>query len=386
MFRQKLFLLISKIQNKLKKQQEHWASKLIQDTLDLSSLKVAKKVIVFLIPHNCKICGGVMSIFSLCQTSRDVVKEAFVTLVTYPNDLTYVLNDKFYNNEKVLRFEQIVTNSKNVQEMILHIPEYYADKFYKNLNKREIEFLKCIPNLQINIMNQNIELMPEKEKLQDLYNLTNNITQTIAHNRYATQFVCNKWGFPTHLFSVNIDLNMYKAYLFEEKEKIITLSPDRNEYREEVIKKLKENFPDWQILTIKNMSFKQFMDLIARSFFTITFGEGMDGYLNQPLYLGSLGLGVYNEKFFPDHSWCDLKNIYSSYADMIENICLDLKNFINNKELYYQTIKIQLEKLNKIYKFNNYLSNVKRFYKKEYDFVPTTKINQKGEKDDFVKI
>lgn len=68
MFRQKLFLLISKIQNKLKKQQEHWASKLIQDTLDLSSLKVAKKVIVFLIPHNCKICGGVMSIFSLYKT------------------------------------------------------------------------------------------------------------------------------------------------------------------------------------------------------------------------------------------------------------------------------------------------------------------------------
>lgn len=64
-------------------------------------------------------------------------------------------------------------------------------------------------------MNQNIELMPEPEKLKDLYKLTNNITQTIAHDRYATQEVCDKWQIPTHLFSVNIDLTKYKYYLPE---------------------------------------------------------------------------------------------------------------------------------------------------------------------------
>ena len=60
-----------------------------------------------------------MSIFSLCKASREINEDAYCTLSTYPNGKTYVINDKFYNNEKVLRFDQIVDNAKNVQEMIL---------------------------------------------------------------------------------------------------------------------------------------------------------------------------------------------------------------------------------------------------------------------------
>ena len=106
-------------------------------------------------------------------------------------------------------------------------------------------------------MNQNIELMPEPEKLKDLYKLTNNITQTIAHDRYATQEVCDKWQIPTHLFSVNIDLTKYKAYPFDEKEKIIVLSPDWNEHKERIIEKLKKELPDWKLITVNNMTFTE---------------------------------------------------------------------------------------------------------------------------------
>ena len=53
-----------------------------------------------------------MSIFSLRQASREIVKDAYCLISTYPNNETYVINDKFYNNEKVLRFEQIVNNAK----------------------------------------------------------------------------------------------------------------------------------------------------------------------------------------------------------------------------------------------------------------------------------
>ncbi len=71
--------------------------------------------------------------------------------------------------EDIYRFSQIVDNAKNLDEMILHIPDYYADDFYKELKKKDIKFLKSIKNLHINIMNQNIELMPEPEQLKDLY-------------------------------------------------------------------------------------------------------------------------------------------------------------------------------------------------------------------------
>ena len=121
--------------------EESKASMIIQDTLDLTRLTNSKKIIVFLTPKDCKICGGVMSIFSLCQASREIVKDAYCLISTYPNNETYVINDKFYNNEKVLRFEQIVNNAKKVQDLIIHIPDYYADDFYKDLKKKD---MKCI--------------------------------------------------------------------------------------------------------------------------------------------------------------------------------------------------------------------------------------------------
>lgn len=347
----------------------------IQDAYDLTKLKNTKKLILFLIPSpdSAMINGGIMSIFSLCEESRRINEDTLCIISTPPHcKYTYAKNDKFLNNEKIYRFSQIVDNAKNLDEMILHIPEYYADDFYNDLTEKDIKFLKSIKNLHINIMNQNIELMPEPEKLKELYKLTNNFTQTIAHDRYATQEVCDKWQIPTHLFSVNIDLSKYKIYSFEEKEKIIALSPDWNINREKVVEKLEKELPDWKLITVKNMTFTEYMDLISKAFFTITFGEGMDGYFNQPNYVGGLGFAVYNEEFFPNISWKSLKNVYSSYKEMQERLCDDIKNLISNKELYYLTINEHIQKLNEIYTNSNYKSNIDKFYKKDYDFVPTS--------------
>lgn len=346
----------------------------VQNNYDLTPLKLAKKMILFLTPSQVKICGGVMSIYSLCEASRSLVPDSLCIISTYPNDeYTYASNDRFLNNEQIYRFSQIVDNCKNLDELIIHIPDYYSKRFYKDLKRKDVRFLKSIKNLHLNIMNQNIEIMPEPKKLRNLYKLTNNITQTIAHDRYATQEVCNKWQIPTHLFSVNIDLEKYKTYLFEEKEKIIALSPDKHECREKLVETLKQNLPDWKLVTIQNMSFSEYMDLISKAFFTITFGEGMDGYFNQPIYKNSIGIAAYNDEFFPSKEWLNLKNVYATYEDMIKNISKDLKELHSNKDLYYMTIEEHRQKLNSIYVENNYISNLQRFYKKEYDFIPQIK-------------
>ena len=151
----------------------------------------------------------------------------------------------FKNDEKIYRWEQIVNNAKNVKELIIHIPEYFSDKFSTALTNKDFKFLKQIENVQINILNQNIELMPEPEKIKGLYKINNNVTQTIAHDRYATQEVCDKWQIPTHFLSVHIDTSGYRSYAFEEKEKIIVLSPDEAPYKEAIVKKLKQELPDF---------------------------------------------------------------------------------------------------------------------------------------------
>ena len=92
----------------------------IQDAYDLTELKNTKKLILFLIPSpdSAMINGGIMSIFSLCETSREINPDATCIISTFPNKkYTYAKNDKFLNNESIYRFSQIVDNAKNLEEM-----------------------------------------------------------------------------------------------------------------------------------------------------------------------------------------------------------------------------------------------------------------------------
>lgn len=350
----------------------------LQNNYDLSTIKSTKAMILFLIPpqDKGKISGGLMSIFSLCETSRKINGDTVCIISTYPNSqYTYAHNDYFLNNEDIYRFEQIVDNATNLEKLILHIPEYYVKDFYKNLQKKDIDFLKSIHHLHINILNQNIELMPEPSELSSLYKLSSNITQTIAHNRYATQEICDKYQIPTHLFSVHIDLSLYKAYTFEEKRKIIAISPDNNKHKAKILKKLAKELSDWQIVIIENITFAQYMDLISRAYFTITFGEGMDGYFIQPFYVNSIGFAVYNDTFFPNKQFKDLVNVYNSYDEMYQRIVDDIKYYSNNKKQYEHIIQKSINIITKIYRKSHFEDNLKRFYEKKYDF--TSKINQK---------
>lgn len=342
----------------------------VQDSYNLAKLTTSEKVIVFLIPNIECINGGVMSIFSLCKYSRYTNKAAACLIATCPGKLTYDTNKQFDNNEQIYRWQQVVDNVKNAKELIIHIPEYYAGSFYKALKDREISFLKSINVLQINIMNQNIELMPSPEALTGLMELTKNITQTTAHHRYATQEKCNKWQIPTHLFSPYIDVSKYKIYPFEQKEKIIVISPDNNEQKEKIIQKIKTELSEFKVITVNNMTFDEYMDLISRAFCTITFGEGYDAYFTQPCVQSSVGFAVYNSEFFPSIKWLELDNVFASYDDMYENIIKTIKRMVNSEE-YYSNLYISFgDEYHKLHSFDSFESNLRRFYNREYDFLP----------------
>ncbi len=343
----------------------------IQDSWDLSELKNAKKLILFLTPGDLKVNGGVMSFFSLCKVSREYNPDSLCIISTYPYDkYIYALNDNFLNNEKIYRFSQIVDNCKNLESLILHLPEYICGEFYKRLSNKDRIFLKSVKNLQINILNQNIELMPEPDKIKGLFKLTDNITQTLAHRRYANQDVCNKWQIPSHLFLAKWDMSMYKKRTFAEKEKIIVLSPDYNKYKNDIVALIKNNFPDWEIVTVNNMSFHAYMDLISRAYFTITFGEGFDGYFSQPSIVGSVGIAVYNDNFFPDKSWLQFDNVFESYEDLKSNIVDLIKTNSQSEEKFVNLSQAYRKKLNELSCFDDYKDNIRRFYLKQYDFLP----------------
>lgn len=344
-------------------------AKKIQDNYDLSLLKKADKVILFFVPYNSQISGGVMSIFSICETSRELNPDWSCFISTYPGKYTYAKNDEFENDEKIYRWEQIKKYGKNIRQMILHIPEYYVKYLPELLKINDIKFFKSIPSLQINIMNQNIEFMPNPQELNWLKELTPNITQTIAHNAYATQSVCNKWGIPTHLLSCKLNIRADKYY-YENKEKMILYSNDENIYKQDVLNQLQQRLPDFNFQEINGLTFEEFQDLIAKSFITITFGEGFDGYFLIPSKLQSLGMAVYNEKFFPDKSWLDLYNVFKDYDELLNSAADRISYLWQNKDEYKKLSEINRKKHDDLYNPNDFKDNLKRYYDKKYDFIP----------------
>lgn len=360
---------LSKIIRQLKSQ----TARCIQNQYDFSLLKKAQKAIVFLTPGESLVNGGVMSIYSLCRYSRELNPAYYCCICTYPHKLTYARNTAFPNQERILRFEKFLEQAAHIQELILHVPEYYSEFLYEDLSPQERAFLKQIPKLHINIMNQNIQLMPPAEKIKSLYSLTAHITQTTAHNRYANQQICDQWQMPVHLFSVYLPIEEYKRYPFENKTKTVVFSPDETPHKQKVAALLKQHLKGWKFVTVKKLTFSQYMELISRSFFTITFGEGFDGYFTQPCRIGSLAFAVYNDKFFPSPDWKQLKNIYESDEEMEKRIVEDILYFSTHPEEYMQTAQKTDDLRKTLYSKEKFLDNLRRFYRQEYDFYPKQK-------------
>jgi hypothetical protein len=344
----------------------------VQNLRDLSRLREARELVVFVVPSLPLVNGGVMSIFSLCRQTREIYPQAHCLIVTRPGFYTHAANKLFQNDEKIHRWKQIVTQARRVRKMVLHLPEYDASIFPGDLDPQSVAFLKAIPELHINILNQNIECMPESAALDGLRELTVNLTQTTAHDRYATQAVCDRWGIPTHHFSVHIDRSQYSALPFERKTKTLVLSPDPNPFKEQILARLREGLPDYRQVVVQGLTFDRYMDLVSSSRFSLTFGEGFDAYFCDPFEVGGLGLAVYNDEFFPDASWLELRNVYRNIQDLLDRVVDDIRFLEKNPQEYDRLSALALGKIHSLYGLEKFKDNLTRFYAGRYDFLPRT--------------
>lgn len=322
-----------------------------------------KSLVVFCVPEKTAISGGILSIFNIAKTSR--LFNENVVIATVPAKRTYARNLTFRNDEIVYRFVQFLDIADKLDSLIVHIPEYAVEMFYNNLTQKQRVKLAQVKNLQINIMNQNIDLMPDVSVVNKLREFTNNVTQTIGHHAYATQEICDKYQTPVTLVPAYIDLSTYKPTAWKDKENLIAYSNDENEYKEAVLAKIREELPEYKLIEINKMTFDEYMETITRAKFTITFGEGFDAYLCQPFYVGSIGVGVYNDRFFPSKDWLGLENVFESYQDLLDNF----ENFVKNAEMNITEINRHfLEYNDNLYSWDDYKKRIESFYKKNYSY------------------
>lgn len=359
------------------------ADKKRQDAFDLSAAIKAKKVVIFFEIEPYPMCGGQMSLFSYCRFSRQVLgKEIPVLMATLPQGPIHSQNNWFKNDIDILRWEQVLEIIKNKEEVIFHLPEAdlvnpetKEETLRSRLTENDFGIFKTIKKITINVIVQEIKKCPSKQYWNILRRITPNITMTTAHKKYSTQQVCTQFDVPLKELSVFIDLEPYREFSQNKMEKLILLSPDiENPNREPIAAKLREELPDWKIIDFYRMSFTECMELTSRSFATITFGEGLDGYYLHPAAVNRLGLTVYNNIFFTDPAWKELKSVYASYQDMYDHIVDDVKFWWNHPDEYRKAVQEITAKSRQAYNFDGYLENIRNYYEERYDFYPKRKI------------
>ena len=97
----------------------------------------ANRLIVFIVPGadratgNEKISGGIISIVSICEESSKLfhIHEAETIMCTHTHDCLLLKHNNFDNETRVFRLEQIINSFENIENILIHLPEYMTESF-----------------------------------------------------------------------------------------------------------------------------------------------------------------------------------------------------------------------------------------------------------------
>lgn len=368
---------ISKEINKAKRKFRSW---IFKRNYQKNNFSESKKLILFFVPKEVdSISGGILSICTIYKVINELknIHNSNVIASFLPNisGLDYKFS-KFQNDMVIFNFNEITNYFKDFDFLEIHLPDYMIPLFKKNNPnfKPLFNWVKNNPNFKINILNQNDLLMPDLLHINDLKKITPNITMTVAHEKYATLERRNYYNVPLHLFSPWLSPGPYLFKEYKKKENIIVISPDyidrvpnkRNVTKEQIIEKIKVEIPHYEIITIQNMTYDEYKDTISRAKFTITFGEGLDGYFIESIFSGSVSFAVYNEFFFKPN-FKDLPTVYQDFNELFDEIINSIKLYDNENE--YTNYNLDLNKiLSNIYSYERLQRNVMDYYNGKIDF------------------
>jgi hypothetical protein len=344
-----------------------------QDMMIPLHLINTRKLAVFLVPEHNAMSGGIYSIFSIADhVRRTRSQHGFDVLVmTRPNSqrTTYIRNSSFKNSETVYRFEQLRLFSE-LSELQLHIPEYATVEFARSLSLDLMHYLLRRDHVHINILNQNTRLMPEPRQFRDLRHITDSIGQSVSHHAFFGQEFADHYNLPSLLLPAYTDLTPYPPVDFEEKESLIIYSDDDAPYRRAVLDQL-ATLGDYELVKIKDMTFDTYMDLATRCRFSVSFGEGFDGYVAQPMYQGGIGMALYTDEFFPDESYKDLENFFETEDEMITQIVPTIRRLEADRQRYKALNAAMRRKWDELYSYDDYVARIGKLIRREYEVYPS---------------
>jgi hypothetical protein len=331
------------------------------------------KLIIFIVPGSDlvsgkdKISGGVISIVSICEETSALSDQhmAQTIMCTAAEDHLLLKHEMFDNETWVYRFPQVVEYFRDLKEVIIHIPEFMVEYFVSSFRGSDKKWLDRISSVQLNIMNQNIVLMPEPEIVNALKPLFSSVTITTAHQKYCSPSYRKHYGVPIHKLSVWMSPEQYQFTAWKEKENLIVISPDPHPQKEEIIASLKE-IPGLEVVIIQGLTYYSYKQLISRAKWSLTFGEGLDGYLIEPVFSGAIAFAVYNELFFTQE-FANFETIYPGIKELKESIVKDMER-LDNQGIFPGYQKRLYDLCAFYYSKEQYRKNISAFYRKDYTY------------------
>lgn len=317
--------------------------------------------------------GGMLSINRFIDRTITLFKgkDTTILLSGLPLNNPAVKYTMFEGRLQMLHLSDIVT-AVSPEKLILHIPEFYLPDFIENLSGAQKKWLSSIPFLHINIMDQNHDYLPERGYFEHCKAYTDKVTITTAHEEYSTQEVSEEFDCPIKLLTPF--LPEFYRNPHSKKEKLIAISPDEFIFdgvsrKDKTLKYLRDELPDYKIVVINDLTFEEYKQLISRSMFTITFGEGYDGYFIEPFLSDSVAFAVYNTTFFPAQ-FKDAPTVYSSLDDFLENIVADIIELENNEKMYSEYSAVTENMVKEVTNDERSIKNLVDFYDDKFEHVP----------------
>ncbi len=343
----------------IKRFQDAELKKLYPKTLD--------KLIVYCEPDIDTMAGGYMCICNYTKTVQilETTKQWGAVTATIPSPQTISRYTDFDAKQTIFRFDQIRPYFHKLTHLYIHIPEYLLPSFLINITPVETAWISCGGvHVTINIMNQRNDIMLPPEFFTLLKKICPNVTMTCAHEKYCNKYLRSTYDLPIHYIPADKKPD-YFHFPFHKKKDIVALSPDESPYRSQVIAAIKDAMPHVKIRVIQNLKYQSYLKLIAECKWVITFGEGFDAYLIEPLYSGTISFAVSNNTFF-NKATSKWPNIYTNYSEMINRIGKDMQR-LNTPKTYNEFLNNVFEQCKAEYASHKYEERMENYYKGIYD-------------------
>jgi hypothetical protein len=290
--------------------------------LDTLQVEMADHISVILVPKAREVRGGTLQLLSMRHALAAVLPRSQVALLCWTPNSGVGHSHLIDHGDltPIARLPMVSERARDGATIVVHVPEFAAAMC---ADHPDLTALASRHRVHINVLNLNHNVLPGRSTFNQLMRLFPRVTMTA--DIWATTAYQEVCGVDVHWIPVWFWPHDISPTSYQEKRDILLVSPDgkHNPAREQVLTRLRERHPRLSMIEITRMPFDQYCRLEQVAKWSITFGEGHDGYFMGPAMRGGIPFAVFNDTFvgWDPSEW---QTLYSDYDAMLHRISDDL--------------------------------------------------------------